>query len=76
MKNHPHLTPALSATLLFPSNAGRSLRELGSRALRRWGAEREAKKEGGAVGATLVNETRLRSIRFSFDKEPEPADVL
>ena len=47
----PHLTPALSATLLIPSNAGRSLRELGSRALRRWGAEREAIGIGGSLAA-------------------------
>ena len=40
-KRHPHLTPALSATHSFPSSAGRSLRELGFRALRRSGAERE-----------------------------------
>ena len=36
-----HLTPALSSTHSFPSIAGRSLRELGFRALRRSGAERE-----------------------------------
>ena len=39
-----HLTPALSSTHSFPSIAGRSLRELGFRALRRSGEERENKR--------------------------------
>ena len=48
-RRHPHLTPALSAALYYPSSAGRSLRELGFRALRRSGAERENR-----AGATCV----------------------
>ena len=48
-RRHPHLTPALSAALYYPSSAGRSLRSLGFRALRRSGAERENR-----AGATCV----------------------
>ena len=48
-RRHPHLSPALSAALYYPSSAGRSLRSLGFRALRRSGAERENR-----AGATCV----------------------
>ena len=52
-RTHPHLSPALSATHSFPSIAGRSLRELGFRALRRSGGRE------GERAAPLVFPLRL-----------------